>query len=46
MMLKRESVLSIQGTLQSYLGLLDHGNTYHLRKEVMNQFWLLNVDDG
>ncbi len=27
-------------TLQSYLGLLCHGNTYKIRRELLNQYWL------
>ncbi|OGH64176.1 MAG: hypothetical protein A2821_04145 [Candidatus Magasanikbacteria bacterium RIFCSPHIGHO2_01_FULL_41_23] len=29
-------------TLQSYLGMLSHGNTFRLRQSIKNDFWLLN----
>ncbi len=27
-------------TLQSYLGLLKHGNTHKLQEELLNEYWI------
>lgn len=37
-MLKRLSQTSKQETIDSYLGLLSHGNTFELREDVINKF--------
>lgn len=29
-------------TLQSYLGVLSHSNSYHLEQELLNQYWFLD----
>ncbi|TSA44187.1 RNA-dependent DNA polymerase [bacterium] len=33
------SALTLEQSLQSYLGVLSHANTYRLREKLLNQFW-------
>lgn len=39
-MLRRLQERAVPETLQSYLGLLRHGNTFKVRQEALNQYWL------
>lgn len=39
-MLKRIKASPINETLQSYLGLLQHGNSVKIREELLNAYWL------
>ena len=39
-MMRRVQEHLTQKTMQSYLGLLKHGNTFRLRNEVLNKYWL------
>lgn len=39
-MIRRLKEHPTNDTLQSYLGLLNHGNTYKLRREVQDSYWL------
>lgn len=39
-MLKKIMESPREQTLQSYLGLLKHGNTYRLERELLNHYWL------
>lgn len=39
-MFRKLQASPVPETLQSYLGLLQHGNTHDLEKEVLNQYWL------
>lgn len=39
-MFRKLELKPIHETLQSYLGLLQHGDAYELEKEVLNQYWL------
>jgi hypothetical protein len=45
-MMQRMIVHPTNETLQSYLGLLGHGNTSMLRKCMMNQYWLWEESYG
>lgn len=42
-MLRRIKEISTNETLQSYLGLLKHGNSVKVKEELLNEFWLWNV---
>jgi RNA-directed DNA polymerase len=39
-MMRRIKAHATKETLQSYLGLITHGDTYHLQQEVLNNHWL------
>lgn len=43
-MIRRIQQHSTQETLQSYLGILTHGNTRMLRDEILNRFWLFEAE--
>ena len=32
--------LNFEQSLQSYLGVLSHANTYRIREELLNRFWI------
>jgi RNA-directed DNA polymerase len=43
-MLRHLEQSSSESTIQSYLGLLGHGDTFELRQEVLNKGWLWRMD--